>query len=52
MTRELREVLDKMRMCLLHKETIKLTPDELRIVIKYILELETAVVEGIDEINN
>lgn len=52
MTRELRETLDKMRMCLLHKEQIKLTPAELRLVIVYIMKLETAVVEGVDEINN
>jgi hypothetical protein len=51
MTRELRETLDKMRMCLLHKESIRLTPEELRLVIVYIMKLETAVVEGVDEIN-
>ncbi len=52
MTRELRETLEKMREHLLYKREIRLTPKELRLVIKYILELETAVVEGIDEINN
>lgn len=52
MTRELRETLDKMRMCLLYKQPIKLTPEELRLVYVYILKLETAVVEGVDEINN
>lgn len=51
MTRELRETLDKMKMCLLHKESIRLTPEELRLVIVYIIKLEAAVVEGVDEIN-
>ena len=49
MTKELREVLDKIREHLLHKQKIELTPDELRLVVIYIMNLETAVVEGIDE---
>ena len=49
MTRELREILDKMRDSLLHKKPINLTSQELRLVMKYILELETAIVEGLDE---
>lgn len=49
MTRELRETLDKMKMCLLHKEPIKLSAKELHLVMVYILKLETAVVEGLDE---
>ena len=52
MTRELKEVLDKIREHLLYKRELKLTPKELRLVVKYILELETAVVEGVDENNN
>ena len=52
MTRELRETLDKMRLCLLSKREVKLTPEELRLVVKYIFNLETAIVEGTDEINN
>lgn len=51
MTRELRETLDKMRDSLLHKKPIKLTAKELHLVIVYIMKLETAVVEGVDEIN-
>lgn len=51
MTRELKETLDKMIMCLLHKEPIRLSAEELRLVYVYILKLETAVVEGVDEIN-
>ena len=49
MTRELRETLDKMRDSLLHKKPIKLSAIELHLVMVYILKLETAVVEGLDE---
>jgi hypothetical protein len=44
--------LDKMRDSLLHKKPIKLSAEELHLVIVYILKLETAVAEGVDEINN
>ena len=51
MTRELREILDKMKDALLHGKEIRLSRKELSLVIKYINDLETAVVEGVDEIN-
>lgn len=52
MTREVRETLDKMKDALLRGQEIRLSKKELSLVIKYINELETAVVEGVDEINN
>lgn len=52
MTRETRETLDKMKDALLHSQEIRLSKKELSLVIKYINDLETAVIEGIDEINN
>lgn len=50
MTKELSELLKRMKQSLLHGEGIRLTRKELSLVIKYINELEIEI-SGVDEDN-
>lgn len=49
MTKELNEVLQRMRIALLHKNGITLDSKALRLVMKYIHELEMEISGGYEE---
>ena len=49
MTKELSDVLSRMRTMLLHRRSITLNKNELRLVMKYIHELEIEISGGNEE---
>lgn len=51
MTKELNEVLQRMRIALLHKKGITLDNKDLRLVMKYIHELEIEISGGDEDYN-
>ena len=51
MTKELNEVLQRMKQCLLYKLDIKLTRKEIHLIMKYINDLETEISGGYEDID-
>lgn len=51
MTKELYEILQRIKQCLIYKLDIKLTYKELHLVMKYINELETEIAGGYEDID-
>lgn len=51
MTKELNEVLERIKQALLHKEPIKLNKKELHLLMKYINDLETEIAGGYEDID-
>ena len=51
MTKELAELINRLKQCLLYKLEVKLTYKEVHLLMKYINDLETEIAGGYEDID-